>query len=223
MPLAFIPGLQPPGFQQVFYNHGMSRKRLLITFILLWGLLGCATRPTINQSPTPAVTSKMAPVQAKYYVKRIADGDTITVVDTRGVESKIRFACVDAPEVPHTKAERASYNPADLDQFKWGRQARNRLTQLLQQGGNRVSLNLLDSDRYGRKVAEVWLPNKRLVQEILAREGLAVVYTQYIKNCPDATSVKQAEAEAKQQQVGVWGDRQFITPSKWRQQNQQKA
>ncbi|MBV9385318.1 MAG: thermonuclease family protein [Chroococcidiopsidaceae cyanobacterium CP_BM_ER_R8_30] len=201
----------------------MSRKRLLITLILIWGLLGCATRPAINQSPTPSVSAKTAPVQAKYYVKRIADGDTITVVNARGVESKIRFACVDAPEVPHTKEERASYKPVDLDQFKWGRQARNRLTQLLQQGGNRVSLNLLDSDRYGRKVAEVWLPDKRLVQEILAREGLAVVYTQFIKNCPDASPVKQAEAEAKQQKVGIWGDRRFVTPSEWRRQNKQKA
>ncbi|MBV8883171.1 MAG: thermonuclease family protein [Chroococcidiopsidaceae cyanobacterium CP_BM_RX_35] len=201
----------------------MSRKRLLITFILIWGLLGCATRPAIPSSPTPPTTSKTAPVQAKYYVKRIADGDTITVVDAQGVESKIRFACIDAPEVPHTKEERSSYNPVDLDQFKWGRQARSRLTQLLQQGRNRVSLNLLDSDRYGRKVAEVRLPNKRLVQEILARAGLAVVYTQYIKNCPDAAIVKQAEAEAKQQKVGIWGDRRFVTPSEWRRRNKQKA
>ena len=132
---------------------------------------------------------------------------------------RVRFACIDAPEVPHTKQERESYNPTDLDQFKWGRLARNRLTQLIHQGGDRVSLTVVDTDRYGRKVAEVRLPDGTLAQEILTRDGLAVVYHEYIKNCVDAAVVEQAEAQAKQQKLGLWSDSQFVTPSVWRHRN----
>lgn len=73
------------------------------------------------------------------------------------------------PEVAHTKQERDSYNPVDLEQFRWGNFARDRLTQLIEQGGDYVALSVVDSDRYGRSVAEVRLPNGTLVQEMLAR------------------------------------------------------
>ena len=82
-----------------------------------------------------------------------------------------------------------------------------------------MSLNVVDSDRYGRKVAQVRLPDGTLVQQTLVGEGLAVVYTQFIKNCPDATVVEQAQAQAKQQRVGIWSDSQFVQPSEWRHRN----
>jgi micrococcal nuclease len=199
----------------------MNRNLIVLVAVLALALVGCQYRKEVSAQTDPPSTPRAALVKANYYVKRIADGDTITVVDARGVETKVRFACIDAPEVPHTKEERESYNPADLDQFKWGRQARNRLTQLIQQGGNRVSLNVVDSDRYRRKVAEVRLPNGTLVQETLAREGLVAVYQQYVKNCPDATAVEQAEAQAKRQRVGIWSDSQFVQPSEWRRRYKQ--
>lgn len=148
-----------------------------------------------------------------------SSGDTITVVDRRNRDVKIRLACVDAPEVSHTKRERSSYDPADLDQFRWGERARDRLTGLIEQGGDRVRLTVADEDRYGPQVAEVRLRDGTLVQEVLAREGLAVFYRKYAGNCRSSAAVEQAEAEAKQQRVGVWGDSQFVAPSVWRQKN----
>lgn len=121
--------------------------------------------------------------------------------------------------MPHTKQDRSSYHPADLDQFRWGERARDRLTGLIERGGNRVTLAVVDEDRYGRKVAEVRLPDGTLTQEVLAREGLAVFYRKYAGNCPSATAVEQAEAQAKQQRAGVWGDSQFVMPSVWRHRN----
>jgi micrococcal nuclease len=197
----------------------MNRK-LSIAIVLLLGLFGCTSRrkAITPQASSPAPTA--APVVGETYrVKRIADGDTITVVDGRNRDVKIRFACTDSPEVSHTKRERESYDPADLNQFRWGKQARDRLTQLIEQGGDRVALTVVDEDRYGRRVAEVRLPNGTLTQEVLAREGLAVVYRRYLKNCPSAAAVEQAEAQAKQQRAGVWGDSQFVMPSEWRHRN----
>ena len=45
-----------------------------------------------------------------------------------------------------------------------------------------------------------------------------MVYRQYIKNCASASIVEQAETEAKQQRLNIWGDSQFTAPWDWRSQ-----
>ncbi|HEY9692833.1 MAG TPA: thermonuclease family protein [Oculatellaceae cyanobacterium] len=82
--------------------------------------------------------------------------------------------------------------------------------------GKSVQLRTTDTDRYGRKVAEVRLTNGVFVQQVLAREGLALVYQQYLSSCPSTSVVQQAEAQAKQRRAGVWNDSKFVAPSKFR-------
>lgn len=154
--------------------------------------------------------------QSVYTVQSVEDGDTITVTDVFNQETRVRFACIDTAEVPHSDAENNSQDPIDKNQFVWGNKAKQRLVSLIKQGGNRVLLNIVDTDRYGRKVAEVRLTNGTFAQQVLVREGLAMVYRQYIKSCPSATDVEQAEAEAKQQQLNIWADSQFTPPWDWR-------
>lgn len=174
--------------------------------VLILALLGCDRL----SGSTPAST---------YSVKKISDGDTLTVTDTKGADIKVRFACVDAPEVPHTTKEKNSKKAVDKNQFKWGVQAQQRVQQLVKQGGNKVKLTITDSDRYGRKVSEVRLPNGTFVQEVLTEEGLVQVYKPYLKNCPSASIVQQAEADAKQRRVGVWGDKKYVSAWEWRSSN----
>ncbi len=175
---------------------------LLCTAVIILGLIGCQVlRPT------------------QYSVKRVSDGDTLTVTDAKGTDIKVRFACIDAPEVPHSTKERVSKIAAVRDQFKWGVQAQNRVKQLIKQEGDRVNLIVTDSDRYGRQISEVRLRDGTLVQEVLAREGLALVYRPYLKNCPSAALVEQAETEAKQQRRGVWSDARFVQPWAYRRRN----
>ena len=145
-----------------------------------------------------------------YAVKRVSDGDTLVASDSAGKEIKVRFACVDAPEIAHTNAEKNSKVSAQKNQFKWGNQAQQRTQQLVKQGGGRVVLTVTDTDRYGRQVSEIRLPNGTFVQEVLTREGLAMVYRPYLKNCPSASVLEQAEAEAKKSKRGVWGDSKFV-------------
>lgn len=153
-----------------------------------------------------------------YQVKQVDDGDTITVTNVSNQEIRVRFACIDTAEVPHSDAEKNSNAPADKNQFIWGNKAKERLQFLIRQGGNQVKLNIVDTDYYGRKVAEVRLLDGTLTQQILAKEGLAMVYRKYLKNCPSATIVEDAEAEAKQQSLNIWGDSQFTAPWDWRSQ-----
>ncbi len=171
--------------------------------VVTFGLVGCSALFGSNQ----------------YSVKRVSDGDTIAVTEPKGADIKVRFACVDAPEVPHSTQERNSKKAVDRDQFKWGVKAQNRVKQLLDQGGDRVTLKITDSDHYGRKVSEVRLRDGTFIQEVLTREGLALVYHPYLKNCPSAAAVEQAEADAKNQQRGVWSDSKFVEPWKYRSHN----
>jgi endonuclease YncB( thermonuclease family)/ABC-type phosphate/phosphonate transport system substrate-binding protein len=157
-------------------------------------------------------------IQSNYQVKQVDDGDTITVTDVSNQEIRVRFACIDTAEVPHSDTEKNSNNPADTNQFLWGNKAKERLKTLIQQGGSQVKLNIVDTDFYGRKVAEVRLSDGTLTQQILVKEGLAMVYRKYLKNCPSAGIVEQAEAEAKQQRLNIWADSQFTAPWDWRSQ-----
>lgn len=145
-----------------------------------------------------------------YAVKRVSDGDTLVASDAAGKDIKVRFACVDAPEIAHTNAEKNSKNSAQKNQFNWGNQAQQRMQQLVKQGDGRIVLTVTDTDRYGRQISEIRLPNGTFVQEVLTREGLAMVYRPYLKNCPSASILEQAEAEAKKNRRGVWGDSKFV-------------
>lgn len=150
-----------------------------------------------------------------YKVKKIDDGDTIAVTDTSNQEIRVRFACIDTAETPKSNADKNTNIAADKNQFLWGNKAKKRLESIIKVG-DQIKLNIVDTDRYGRKVAEVSLPNGTFIQQILVKEGLAMVYRQYLKNCASATIVEQAEAEAKQQRLNIWGDSQFTAPWDWR-------
>ncbi|BAZ68210.1 nuclease [Fischerella sp. NIES-4106] len=156
-------------------------------------------------------------------VERVSDGDTLRIKDTKGNEFTVRFACVDAPEIPHSTKERQSKAASDRNQFTWGTKAQSRVQELVNQGSDRVQLTITDSDRYGRKVAEVRLRNGTFIQEMLVRQGLALVYRPYLNKCPSKEIIQQAEIEAKANRRGVWSDTKFVKPWEYRSLYKLKA
>lgn len=171
----------------------------LYATILIFGLIGCDRIFPSGDS-----------------VQRVSDGDTIAVKDSKGNNFNVRFACIDAPEIPHSKKEKQSQSSLARDQFDWGVKAQERVQQLVKQGGDRVKLNIVDSDRYGRKVAEVRLPDGTFIQEVLVKEGLALVYRSYLNKCPSKDIILQAETQAKDSRRGVWSDAKFVKPWEYR-------
>jgi endonuclease YncB( thermonuclease family) len=149
-------------------------------------------------------------------VERVSDGDTLVLRSGDSQKFTVRFACVDAPEIPHSQKEKNSKITKDVNQFTWGVKAQTRIEKLIQATNNRVKLNITDSDRYGRKVAEVRLPNGTFLQQVLLEEGLAKVYRPYLSKCPSKDIVQQAETQAKQQKIGIWSDRKFVDPWDYR-------
>ena len=181
----------------------------LCATIMIFGLIGC---DVVRQAASRLrfVSTSGEPVE------RVSDGDTIVVKDADGKNFTVRFACLDAPEIAHSNKEKQSKRISDRNQFTWGVKAQQRVQQLVQQGGDRVTLNITDSDRYGRKIAEVRLKNGTFVQQVLLQEGLAKVYRPYLNKCPSKNLVQQAEVEAKQQRLGVWSDTKFVNPWEYR-------
>ncbi|MBD2386673.1 thermonuclease family protein [Cylindrospermum sp. FACHB-282] len=181
----------------------LTRQTLIwlgATFLFL-GLIGC------ERLVTPGGDT----------VERVSDGDTLVVKGTNGKNVTVRFACVDAPEIPHSNKEKSSKLVRDRNQFSWGAKAQERVQQLVKQGGDRVTLKITDSDRYGRKVAEVRLKDGTFIQQVLLREGLAKAYRPYLNKCPSKDIVQQTEAQAQEQKLGIWSDRKFVDPWEYRQ------
>jgi outer membrane lipoprotein SlyB len=60
----------------------MNRKLfLIIAAVITLGLFGCQSQKALTTPQVSPATPSAAKVQANYRIKRIADGDTITVVD----------------------------------------------------------------------------------------------------------------------------------------------
>jgi endonuclease YncB( thermonuclease family) len=128
-------------------------------------------------------------------VKRVSDGDTIAV-DCSGQELKIRFCGIDAPE----KAQ-----PLGMD-------SKALMSKLIE--GKKVFVTAIETDRYGRTVAEVEAVGDRkndkgetintFVNAEMVRAGMAYHYAQYSKNCPNRELIVEAEKFAQDKKIGVW-------------------
>jgi endonuclease YncB( thermonuclease family) len=136
-----------------------------------------------------------------YKVLSVGDGDTLRVSQGNSAPMTVRLACIDAPEM-----SQAPYGPASSQ----------RLKQLLPVGQT-VSLQVRDTDRYGRKVAEI-SRNGRSVNLQMVSEGQAVVYRSYLGNCSTTlqSQLVQAEAKAQQQRLGFWQQNNPVLPEIYR-------
>jgi micrococcal nuclease len=157
-----------------------------------------AVRKTTLTQPQPA-TTKTVDTSDRYTVTKISDGDTIDVFKD-GETIKVRLACIDAPE---------------SDQAPHGQASKDKLASLVP---GEVELNIVDQDRYGRSVAEVYTPTGDFVNLEMVQSGNAVVYTEYLANCSDnAAPLLAAEQEAQSANRGVWADASFVMPWDYRQ------
>lgn len=152
-----------------------------------------------EQLAEATTTKRLAPPPTeKWKVIKVADGDTITVVRGNRKE-KIRFCGIDAPEIPHGSAPGQPL----------GQESKANLQQLIDEAHGQVEISVVDSDRYGRSVAEVFtvLGNgkEKFLQEEQVKSGLAYHYAKYSGNCPNRDAIVDAEAIAKASHAGVWG------------------
>lgn len=115
----------------------------------------------------------------------VADGDTITVLDSTLVQHKVRVAGVDAPEKGQPFGNRAKVNLSDLVM------------------GRSVQIQWHKKDRYGRVVGLVKVNGLDAGLEQI-RSGLAWHYKAYMREQPyeQRVSYSAAEAEARSEHRG---------------------
>ena len=160
------------------------------------------------------IFSTVAPVTSKdkfenWKVKpgSIYDGDTLRVV--RGNEElKIRFCGIDAPE---------KKQPLGIE-------SRDYLRSLIAKGDGTIHVLPIEEDRYGRTVAELWIPIKPdyeaeiHLNTAMVEAGMAYHYEKYSGNCESAENLVWAENIARDEKLGVWnGNHQ--KPWDWRKSN----
>jgi len=126
----------------------------------------------------------------------IADGDTITVLRDGHDQVKIRLYGIDAPE---------SGQP-------FGKASKQNLSSMVY--GQSVQIEAMDTDRYGRTVARVFVDAED-VNAAQLQTGHAWLYRQYCKDwvCGEWGEL---EAEAMSSRAGLWADKDPTPPWQWR-------
>ena len=126
-------------------------------------------------------------------VVKVADGDTITILDAANAQHKIRFHGIDAPEKSQA----------------FGQKSKQHLSSLV--FGKDVRVKYKSRDKYGRVLGTVYVDGKDVNLEMI-RAGLAWHYKRYDKNPAYAA----AENEARAARRGLWSEANPIPPEEFR-------
>ncbi|WP_297745676.1 thermonuclease family protein [Nitrosomonas sp.] len=126
----------------------------------------------------------------------ISDGDTLTILDDRKKQIKVRLAEIDTPETAQP----------------YGARAKQELSRLVH--GKTVIVKVRDIDRYGRTVGRVYADDIDVNAEMV-RIGAAWVYRKYATD----QNLYALEKQARQNRVGLWSlpEAQQVPPWEWRQ------
>lgn len=133
-------------------------------------------------------------------VLAVVDGDTI---DCRRLfyfwqSVRMRLAYIDAPE----------------SKQQFGDEAKKYVEKMLK--GRGVSLNVVDIDRYGRVVADVYLIGHGSVSEKLVQQGVVWVYPEYVRHPKRLKTLNQLQNEAKKHKRGLWQYSRPVNPKNFR-------
>lgn len=139
------------------------RRILALTLVSLLGLAGCSSP---NEPMTGSTEESSSTTSAT--VIRVIDGDTVDV-SLAGTETRVRLLNVDTPETKHPNKNVECLGP----------EATTFLERKLPEGtAVTLEYDVEKTDKFGRTLAGVFLPNGEFVNEEIARAGLgtAVVF-----------------------------------------------
>jgi micrococcal nuclease len=174
----------------------MSKTRLKKRLVSL-GLWLAVVLTGWAAQKNPQVFSQLSQqIPAGYYqVVNVDDGDTI-VVNMNGKKETVRFIGVDTPEI---------HDPRKAVQC-FGQAASNYTKGLIGSSTVRLEADPLSTnrDRYNRLLRYIYLPDGRLVEAEIIKNGYGFAYTSF----PFTKSQEflNLQSEARQNQRGLWHD-----------------
>ena len=173
------------------------RAVLALLWLVALMVAACEVSVPFGRSPGPTGAGDHPPQPEGLPaapVRRVVDGDTIDVL-IAGRTVRVRLIGIDTPEAADPR------QPVEC----FGREASAKAHEVL--AGQIVRLepdpSQGDQDRYGRLLRYVWLPDGRLVNLELIRQGYAFEYT-YDRPYKYQALFQAAEREAHAQQRGLW-------------------
>ena len=186
-----------------------NNPRAWITWIIagLVLLSVACSRPTKQPNQDSGRSTASAPGQQTLSgrVVRIADGDTITVLDASNTQHRIRLQGIDAPE----------------SKQDFGAQSKKKLSGLI--FGKDVEVVYEKTDQYGRLVGKILLDGRDINLEQV-RSGMAWHYKEYEReqSTADRELYARAEDEARSARRGLWVDTNPVEPSEFRRAERQE-
>ena len=127
----------------------------------------------------------------------IKDGDTFTIKDQRNKLYKVRLSDIDAPEIGQP----------------FGRPAKRLLEDLVL--NKVVRINYTQIDKYGRLIAEVFLPDGKILNEESLKAGLA---WHYRVKYPHSNFLEKIEYKAWKKKMGLWVQEKPVPPWEFRRE-----
>jgi len=163
--------------------------------------------------PTLAFSAKCVPPglspnsKIRAVVVRVVDGDTL-VARARGCMFRVRLISIDTPESRHNRRAKRQAKKMGLREkvvIELGKRAKKATLKFCPPGTEiMLETDVQILDRYGRVLAYVWLPNGRMLNEKLVRDGWALVYT-VPPNVKYQDRFLRAQREARRERRGLWG------------------
>jgi endonuclease YncB( thermonuclease family) len=169
-----------------------TRLRLLRNVLLVLAGIGLLQHFTNGEITSQAEVAQHVDLTGR--VVRVADGDTVTILDRRNTQHKVRLYGIDSPE---------------RDQ-PYGKAAKNALVGLID---NRpVEVVVITKDSYGRTVGTLYRDGVN-INEAMVAAGYAWWYQHF---APHERRLEEAEQRARAQRVGLWAEPQPMAPWDWR-------
>ena len=161
------------------------------------------------------LTNHLLAYEFRGMVVKVSDGDTITVLDEGKVQHKIRMYGIDAPEKTQP----------------YGTKSKEALSRRIADANNQVTVNVINTDRYGRLVAIVYpcywhemagaCTATSSLNEDQIVYGLAWAYVSYLKK-RDKEKYILCENVARGINAGLWAMKNPTPPWKFRKSKRTK-
>src|SRR5258706_10346248 len=178
---------------------GIRRSHLCFLILLSLTFVTSCSRPAPRQLSRQPAAVPVGNQTLAGRVVRIADGDTVTVLDATNTQHRIRLQGIDAPE----------------SHQEFGTQSKKTLSDMI--FDKDVTVIYDKRDQYGRLVGKILLDGKDINLEQV-KAGMAWHYKEYEReqSPEDRDLYARAEDHARSARRGLWVDANPIEPGEFR-------
>jgi micrococcal nuclease len=184
-------------------SRGWRILSYVLVLLVLYGFY------ELSESQFKKISAREADNRVPCRVLKVYDGDTFKCRLENGEEIKVRLIGVDTPESrPNRKAMRdARREGVSLQRIiRLGKKATEFTRRLIPPG----TVVLLETDvqihdKYGRLLAYVYLPDGRMLNEVLLEEGYAKMMT-IPPNVKYVERFREAQRKAMREGRGLWSE-----------------